>query len=107
MSCTLSDLIALFSTSHPTPRDTKDLCRSTGHGGQRTKEPIFIPSLCLDLALIGVWSLSGRFGALRPEGRRVEFQSSHNVGILGKYFTPSCLWRLGVLTPTQYYCCSR
>ena len=39
----------------------------------------------------GAWWLSGRFGALRPEGRKFETNSSRNVGTLGKYFNRSCL----------------
>jgi len=39
----------------------------------------------------GAWWLSGKFGALRPEGCRAEFHNSHHVGTLGKIFTCSCL----------------
>ena len=39
----------------------------------------------------GAWWLSGRFGALRPDGRRFESHSSHHVGTLGKSFTYSCM----------------
>ena len=35
----------------------------------------------------GSWWLSGRFGALRPEGRRFESHSNHHVRILSKSFT--------------------
>ena len=45
-----------------------------------------------------------QFGGLRPEGRTFESHSSHHVGTIGKSFTRSCLWRLGVLTPTRYPC---
>src|SRR6218665_3398945 len=48
-----------------------------------------------------------RFGAFCLEGRRFESRSSRHVGTLGKSFTHSCMWRFGVLTPTQYQCCSR
>ena len=37
------------------------------------------------------WWLSGKFGALRPEGCRFESNSSHHVGTLGKSFTHGCL----------------
>ena len=37
------------------------------------------------------WWLSGRFGALRSEGRRFESRSSRHVGTLGRSFTRSCL----------------
>ena len=40
----------------------------------------------------GVWWLRGKFGALRPEGRRFESHSSRHVETLGKSFTrASCL----------------
>src|SRR6218665_1778211 len=39
------------------------------------------------VVLCGVWWLSGKFGALRPEGREFESHSSHHVGTLGKSFT--------------------
>jgi len=47
------------------------------------------------------------FGALRPEGRMFESPSSRYVEPLGKSFTNTCLQCLGVLTPTEYQCCSR
>ena len=40
------------------------------------------------------WWLSGKFGSVRPEGRRFESHSSRqsrHVGTLGKSFTRSCL----------------
>ena len=49
----------------------------------------------------GEWYLSGKFGALCPEGHRFESHSGRHVGTLGKSFTHSCL-----LTPTQHQCCS-
>jgi len=52
-----------------------------------------------------VWWLTCRFGALRPEGRRLESHSSHHVGTLGKSFAYNCLLCFGVLTPTQYQLC--
>ena len=52
----------------------------------------------------GTWWLSGSFGALHPEGRR--FKSHSHVSTLDKSFTRSCLWRFGLLTLTQYQCCS-
>ena len=55
----------------------------------------------------GVWWLSGRACALRLEGRRFESHSSCHVGTLSNSLTCSCLWCFGVLTPTQYQCCSR
>ena len=41
----------------------------------------------------GAWWLSGRFGALSPEGRRFETHSSRQVRVrtLDKSFTYSCL----------------
>ena len=53
----------------------------------------------------GEWRLIGRFGAFRLKGRRFESRSDRHVGTLGKSFTPSCPWRFGVLTFTQYLCC--
>ena len=53
------------------------------------------------------WWLSGRFGALCPEGRRFESHCSRHIGTLGKSFTRSCLLRFGLLTLTRYQCCSR
>ena len=44
-----------------------------------------------DLHMNGAWCLSGRFGALRLEGRRFESLSSRHVETLGKSFTGSCL----------------
>jgi len=35
--------------------------------------------------------LSDRFGALRPEGRRLESKFSRAIGTLGNSFTRSCL----------------
>ena len=46
------------------------------------------------------------FGAFCLEGHRFESHSSHHVGTLGKSFTRTCMWRFGVLTPTQYQCSS-
>jgi|SRR6218665_1025560 len=43
----------------------------------------------------GAWWLSGRFGALCPEGRKFEYPSSRHVGTLGKIFTRSCLQCFG------------
>src|SRR6218665_3820719 len=40
--------------------------------------------------------LIGRFGAFRPMDRRLKSRSSRHVETLGKSFTRSCLWRLGV-----------
>src|SRR6218665_959441 len=37
-----------------------------------------------------VWWLSGKFGALRPDGRRFESHSSRYVRTLGKSFARSC-----------------
>ena len=47
----------------------------------------------------GAWWLSGKFGAFRPEGRRLESHYSHHVGTLGKSFTSNsqltvALWRV-------------
>src|SRR6218665_361604 len=42
---------------------------------------------------IHVQWLIGRFVAFRPKGHRFESRSSRQVGILGKSFTHSCLWR--------------
>ena len=39
----------------------------------------------------GVWWLSGKFDAFRPEGRMFEFHYSRRVGTLGKSFTRTCL----------------
>jgi len=45
----------------------------------------------------GAWWLSGKFGALHPEGRgfeaawQLEWDSSCHAGALGKFFTHSCL----------------
>ena len=39
----------------------------------------------------GAWWLSGKFGALHPEGRRFESHSSHHVGTLSKTFIRSWL----------------
>jgi len=55
----------------------------------------------------GAWWLSGRFGALHPEGRRFQSHSSHHVGTLGMFFTRSLPLALRVSTPTQYQCRSR
>ena len=44
----------------------------------------------------GEWWLIGRFDAFRPNGRGFESRSSRQVGMLGKSFTYSCLWRFGV-----------
>ena len=44
-----------------------------------------------DLFNLSAWWLSGKFGALRPEGRNFESHSSRHVGTLGKSFTRSCL----------------
>ena len=44
----------------------------------------------------GAWWLICRFVTFRPKGRGFEFRSSRHVGILGKSFTRSCLWRCGV-----------
>jgi len=52
--------------------------------------------------ICGTWYLSGKFGALRPQGRSFESHSSLHVGTLGKSFTHSCL-----IIPTQYQCFSR
>ena len=38
----------------------------------------------------GAWWLSGRFGALGPEGRRFESHSSRHAGTLDKSLTRSC-----------------
>ena len=46
----------------------------------------------LYLILPGAWWISGRFGALHPQGHRFESYSSHHVGTLGKSFTQSCLY---------------
>src|SRR6218665_2834870 len=46
-------------------------------------------SLCFHLGEL--WWLSGKFGALRLEGRRFESHSSHHVRALGKSFTCGCL----------------
>ena len=35
--------------------------------------------------------LSGKFGALRPEGSRFKSHSSHHIGTIGKSFTQCCL----------------
>ena len=51
--------------------------------------------------------LSGKFGALCPEGLMFEFHSRRHVGTLGKSFTYSCLLRFSVFTLTQYQCCSQ
>jgi len=42
------------------------------------------------LSFLGV-VVSGRFGALLPEGHRFESHSSHHIGTLGKYLTRSYL----------------
>ena len=42
------------------------------------------------------WWRIGRFDAFRPKGREFESLSSRHVETLGKFFTCSCLWRLGV-----------
>ena len=47
------------------------------------------------------WWLSGRFGALCPEGHRFESHSCRHVGTLG----PPLLAVVCVLTLTQYQCC--
>ena len=44
----------------------------------------------------GALWLVGRFGAFRPKGRGFESRSSRHEGTLGKSFTCSCLWRIGV-----------
>ena len=54
----------------------------------------------------GAWWLSGKSGALHPEGRRFKTHSSRHVRTLGKSFTHSCLYCFGMLAPTQYQCCS-
>ena len=67
--------------------------------------------------------LTGKLGALRPEGRMFEFHSSRHVQNLGKSFTHSvgayllsgdddaeylaCCALFGVLTLTQYQCRER
>ena len=51
-------------------------------------EPLLNTYLTL---LVWAWWLSGKFGALRPEGRRLESRSSRHVETLGKWFTHSCL----------------
>ena len=38
----------------------------------------------------------GRSHAFRPKGRGFESRSSRHLGTLGKSFTRSCLWRLGL-----------
>ena len=38
---------------------------------------------------------------ISSEGRTFESHSSRQVETLSKSFTHSCLWRFGVLTPTQ------
>ena len=40
--------------------------------------------------------LVGWVDAFRPKGRGFESRSSRHIGTLGKSFTRSCLWRLGV-----------
>src|SRR6218665_2772472 len=52
--------------------------------------------LCLLVHHIGVWWRIGRFDAFRPKGCEIESRCSRYVGTLGKSFTRSCLWRLGV-----------
>src|SRR6218665_549674 len=37
------------------------------------------------------WWLSGKLGALRPEGHKLESHSRHQVGTIGKSFTRGCL----------------
>ena len=44
----------------------------------------------------GAWQPIGRFDALRPKGCGFESRSSCHVKTFGKFFTRSCLWRLGV-----------
>ena len=45
------------------------------------------------LHIFRMWWLSGRVGALCPQGRKFESRSSRHVGTLGESFTRSCLWR--------------
>ena len=59
-----------------------------------------------DLVNCGAWWFIGKFCALCPEGRRFESHSRDHEGILGKFFTHSCLKHFSMLTPTQYQCCS-
>src|SRR6218665_2321719 len=42
------------------------------------------------------WWLIGRFDAFRPKNRGFDSRSSRHLGIFGKSFTHSCLWRFGV-----------
>src|SRR6218665_172192 len=44
----------------------------------------------------GTWWLILRFDAFRPKGHGFELRSRRHVGTLGKSFTHSFLWRLGV-----------
>ena len=41
----------------------------------------------MTITVNGVWWLSGISLALRPEGRRFEYRSSHHLGIMDKSFT--------------------
>ena len=68
---------------------------------------IWWPSISLRGVVGRAWWLSGNSGALHPESRRFEFHSSRHAWTLGKSFTRNGLLLFGVLTPTQYQCCSR
>ena len=43
------------------------------------------------MIITGAWWLSGRIGALRPEGRRFESRSGHHVGTLRKFLAHNAL----------------
>ena len=54
-------------------------------GGQtRTSTDLYV-------GVCGAWWLSGKFGALRPEGRRFKSHCGRQVGTSSHSFTHSCL----------------
>src|SRR6218665_2846988 len=62
--------------------------------------------------IVSLWGVCGllvesTLFVTRPKGHGFDSHSSRPVGTLGKSLTHSCLWRFGVLTPTQYHHCSR
>ena len=79
--------INTLSTKEQAHRIALDI-REQGRGSSQ----VFISALLISACM--VWwlsAVSGKFGALRPKGRRFEFHFSPQVGTLDKSFSHSCL----------------